>query len=589
MKKGLLISLLLVLFCATNLYASDYTIPKIRVDVHITDDGIVQITEHLTYQYDGTFSWAQYSLPMEGFSEIRNIRVSEQDESYINENSEEAGTFSVSRSNESINIKWHYNASDTIRVYSISYELTEALTVGPEVSQFFWNYLSSSRDKSTQQLDVTINLPESISPDELYAWSRIPGYRTTINTDDGEFRFQASDISRRESAEFRVIFPTSVFDQNIVDVTDPNFTLADVIMEEEQRVQKSEEQAERDAFYASITYEVTLVIAFLSILLFIFLYRKYSIRHSTATISDRDTIMIPDQTRPALIGRLMTNQMTTGNHLVATIFDLARRGWFKIREEEPEEKSGWFSIGSTKSEFYISRAEKVPSDSTTTDEQMVIDFVNSQIDSGKNEFSKMISQTSAASAKWYAKWQKAVKQRFDDQDWIDKSTYTGITFNIVGQFMLMAGAIFMLLVGTPMAIIALGTTFLMLIGSFFMIRRTKSGEETYRRWKAYISGLKKADKRTIRMEMMDRHFIYASAFHLSEKQINRLIESSDEATVNMIFPWIILTQDSFHTPASLATSVTALAASGTTSFSGTSGGSGAMSGSAGGGASASAG
>ncbi|MEX0661762.1 MAG: DUF2207 domain-containing protein [Balneolaceae bacterium] len=589
MKKGLLISLFMVLFGAGSLYASDYTIPEITVDVQITDDGIVQITEHLTYRFDGTFSWAEYSLPMEGFSEVRNIRVFEQDGSYINENTEEAGTFSVSENDDSIFIKWHYNASNTSRVFSISYELTEALTVGPEVSQFFWNYLSSSRDKSTEQLNVTITLPESVSSDELFAWGRIPADRTTINAQGDTFTLQATDISRNESAQFRVIFPSSVFDQNVVDATDPGFNLADVIMEEEQREQKAEEQAEQDAFYASITYEVTLVISLLSILLFVFLYRKYSIRHSTTTISDRDTIMIPDQTRPALIGKLMTSKMTTGNHLVATIFDLARRGWFTIREEEPEEEDGWFSTGSRKSEFFISRAENPPSDSTTTDEQMVIDFVNSQIDSGKNEFSKMISETSAGSAKWYAKWQKEVKQKFDEQEWIDKSTYTGVTLNIVGQLMLMAGAIFILIVGTLLAIIALATTLFMLIGASFMIRRTQSGQEKYHRWKAYISGLKKADKRTIRMEMMDRHFIYATAFHLSEKQINTLIECSDDATVNMIFPWIILTQDSFHTPASLATSVTALAASGTTSFSGVSGGGGAMAGAAGGGASASAG
>lgn len=589
MKKGLLISFLVVLFSAGNLYASDYTIPKIVIDVQITNDGIVQITEHLTYQYDGTFSWAQYSIPMEGFSEIRNIRVSEQDRTYINQNTEETGTFSVSKNDGNVSIKWHYEASDTSRVYSISYELTEALTVGPEVSEFFWNYLSSSRDKSTEKLDITITLPESVSNNELHAWSRIPNDRSTITTSNGTFNFAATDISRRESAQFRVIFPTSVFDRSLVDVNNPGFTLAGVLMEKEQRELEAEEKAERDAFYASITYEVTLVICLLSILLFIFLYRKYSIRHSISTISDRDTIMIPDDTRPALIGKLMTSQMTTGNHLVATIFDLARRGWFTIREEEPEEKGGWFSVGSTKNSFFIVKTENTPADSTTTDEQMVIDFVNSQINSGENEFSKIISQTSAGSAKWYAKWQKEIKKKFNDQGWIDKSTYTGITINIVGQLILEAGAIFIFIVGTPLAIIALITTFLMMFASFFMIRRTKSGEEKYRRWKAYISGLKKADKRTIRMELMDRHFIYATAFHLSNKQINTLVECSDKATVNMIFPWIILTQGSVHTPASLATSVSALAASGTTSFSGVSGGSGAIAGSAGGGASASAG
>lgn len=591
MKKYLLILLFLPLITAYNIQASDYSIPVISVEVDIMDDGDVHITEHLTYQFDGTFSWAEYNLPLQGFSEIRNIRVSEQGNNYINDNSESAGTFSVYEDNRSVTIKWHYNASDTSRVFTVSYELTDALTIGPEIAEFYWNYLSSSRDKSTDSLNVTITLPEPVPGDEMYVWSRIPEENVSISADTGSYEIRALNISRRESARARTVFTASVFDQNQEKITDANFSLEQVLQEEEQIEREAAERAERDAFYASITFEVTLIFSLLSIVIFVLLYRKYSRRHSTGTLSDRETLVIPDQNPPALVGRLLTNSMTTGNHLIATIFDLARRGWFVIKEEQSEEKksSGWFSLnGSTKIEFLISPSGKNPSDSPNEYEQRAIHFVNKQISSGKNTFSKIFSGTSSGTAKWYTKWKTDVKKVFDQKNWIDKGSYTGVTLNMVGQFLLMAAAIYISVVGTAFAFIALGTTFIMLIASFAMIRRTKEGEETYHRWKSYREALKNADKRTVRMEMMDRHFIYATAFHLSEKQVNTLIESSDES-VATLFPWLILAQGSMHTPASVASSVSALAASGTSSFSGVSGGSGAIAGSAGGGASASAG
>jgi uncharacterized membrane protein len=591
MNNTLLLLLLLAFIIPNNLHASDYTIPDIRVEIQITDNGTVHVKEHLTYVFNGSFSWAEYSLPRTGFSEIKDIRVSEQGKAYINENSEEPGTFSVSERNNSVVIKWHYNAYDTTRIFSLSYELKDALTIGPEYAEFYWNYLSSSRDKPTDRLNVIIALPESVSGEEMYAWSRIADGNASISADAGRYEIRATNLSRRESARVRTVFPATVFNQLQDRITDANYSLEQVLQQEAQIEREAAERAERDAFYASITFEVTLIISLLSIVIFVLLYRKYSRRHFSGSQPRRETLVIPDQNPPALAGRLLTNNMTIDSHLTATIFDLARRGWFIIEEEKPDENksTGWFSVNETeKSEFLISSAGKNPSDSPFDYEKKTIDFVNKQIDNGKNSFSKIFSDTSTDTAKWYTVWKKEVKKEFDQKNWIDKESYTGVMLNIAGQFLLMAGAIYISVAGTAFAFIALGVTFIMMMGSYGLIRRTKEGEETYHRWKSYRDALKNADKRTVRMEMMDRHFIYATAFNLSEKQINTLLQASDQS-IGTIIPWIILAQGSIHTPSSVASAISALAASGTSSFSGVSGGSGAIAGSAGGGASARAG
>ena len=588
---ALFTTILFSLIIASAVSASDYTIPKVSVTVDIMEDGTVSVSEQYTYHFDGAFSWAEVSVPFAGFSEIRNIRVSEPGAQYINENSEEAGTFSVTKRDRSVDVRWHYSAEDTSRVFTLSYELTDAIVIGPEYSEFYRNYLSASRDKSTEEFDVTITFPAPIEADQLYAWSQISGQREKISNSDGTIFQEANNISRRQTAIIRAVFPTSLFDMTRVQVTHPNFTLEQVLDEEESIRIEAEERAERDAFYASITQEVTIIISLLSIVLFIFLYRRYGSRHSTGTVSDRETLVIPDQNPPALVGRFLTSSMTTGNHLVATIFDLARRGWFTIREKEPEEEktSGWFSTGNSgKNEFIISKAEDTPSNDLKGYENMAVEFVSERIENGDNTFSEIFSGGDSKTAKWYTKWQKKVKESFDDMEWIDKTSYRGLYLNIAGQSALLAAAIWLIIFGSEFALIAIGITGLMLLGSFAIVRRTKSGEEVYKRWKSYLKGLKNADKRTVRMETLDRHFIYATAFHLSEKQINTLIESNGQTSAQL-FPWIILMQGSVHTPATVASSVSALASSGTTSFSGVSGGTGATAGSVSGGSSASAG
>ncbi len=578
--------LLLFLFFGTTVYASnDYSIPTVKIEVDILDDGTVQFTEHLTYVFEGSFSWADHRFPREGFDEATNISVSEGNESYINNNSEEPGTFSVSESNRNLIIKWHYSATDTTRTFSISYDLIGALSVGEDWVQFYWNYLASGRNRSTENLTIQITLPEETSPENIYAWTRLPAENHSITVHERGITLTGSDISRRQLVSIRSLFPRSLFDEALLPVNEPQLTLESIIEEEEEIAAEMERQAERDAFYASITQPVTLLLVAISIAVFIFFYQKYGRRHKTKTISDQQTILLPDRTKPAIVGRLLSHSTTTGNHLTATIFDLARRGWFSIHEEKVE-KSSIFS--SESSQFRISISDREPEDigKLPAWEQQTIDYVKGQILEGTDTFDKLF--TTRSFTKWYAAWMKEIKKEYDELNWIDSRSMTGLAIHLIIQLLLFIAAVALLIFGSEFALIGVVTTGIMCGASAAILRRTEEGETVFRRWTAYMKGLQNVDKRTINMEMLGHHFIYATAFGISQKNITTMLEKSTDDT-SLLFPWIVLMAGSNTTPATVASSISTLSASGTSSFSGSVGGSGASVGSAGGGASSGAG
>jgi uncharacterized membrane protein len=566
--------------------ANDYSIPDIRIEVEMMEDGTVRFTEHLTYRFEGSFSWADHRFPREGFSEVTNIRVFEGDTDYINTNTEETGTFSVSQSNRYLIIKWHYNATDTTRTFSVSYDLEGALTTGEEWVEFYWSYLASGRNKSTRNLEIDISLPSEVSADSIHAWSRVPDHLYSMAVEPGSISFRGESISRNQAVMIRTLVPRSLFDADRVVVNEPRLTLERVAEEEEKFLIEQERRAERDEFYASLTIPVTTAIIAISFGIFVFLYRRYGQRHNTKTISDRETVVLPDRTPPAIIGRLMTASATTGNHLTATIFDLARRGWFKIHEEET--KGGYFSSAS--SQFRISKTEREPEELSRLPEweQKLIRFVSGRIDMGSDTFDKLFSGSSSEVTTWFSDWMKKVKEEFDRMNWIDTESKKGVILNIVFQLILASLCVLILIFGTAFALAGLIFTSLMLAASAAIQRRTKEGQETFRRWLAYRNGLRNADKRTINMEMLGMHFIYATALGLSQSQINTLIKKSPDSA-GSIFPWIILIPGSTTSPAAVATTISALSASGSTSFSGSVSGGGASMGAAGGGASSGAG
>lgn len=577
--------LLLLLFTGPA-FAQSYEIPEVQVDLTITENGLVRITEHRTYTYSGKFSWADYTLPKEGFTDIRSITVSEGDSIYVNRNTEEPGTFSISENQNAIEIKWHYNASDTTKTFSLSYELSGAISTGPVWSEFFWNFLSSGREKSTDRFRATINLPESVETDSLYAWAQgQPGrFETSVSRD--QIDFSGRSISRSRSAELRILFPTVLLSENNQGITDPELTLEQILAVEQANQQAMERRLERDAFYAEITPYGTLLISLLSILFFVLIYQKFGKRFSVRSHSTRDTLVIPGQQPPAIIGRLMVSQQTTSNHLVASLFDLARRGWFVITEQKSKE-DGWFS--SEDSTFRVDLPDRKPDDDLSNSEKMIADFVQERISGGIHAFDKLFEGGDSSVSKWYTKWVSGVKEEFKAKNWVDTSSYTGVILNLALQLLLLAGAIILAVRGTGLAVAAIAVTGLMIAGSFFIVRRTEEGENVYREWKAYFEGLKNADKRTVRMEMLDRHFIYATAFHLSKKQLQVLLETSHDSS-HALIPWIIFLPGSQASSISAAATMSTLAASGSSSFTGVTGaGSGASVGVAGGGASGGAG
>lgn len=578
------ILILSVLFFCTgfaNTTAKEYEIPQIRVEVTINTDGTVRITEHRTYVFDGSFSWADYRLPKQGFSAISDIQISENGQALINENSEAKGTFMVEESDDSIRYSWYFNADDEERTFTISYTLEDAVVIGPEWSEFFWNYISADREKSTENLDISINLPETIASDSLYGWTRGLAQQIDLQKTPGTYSVRVQNIDDDEFVKVRTVFPTSVFNQSQVEVTNTDFSLKWAQNDEEAYQKKLALQKEQDAYLAQIGRQVNIAILILSLIVFYVLYRKYGKRHSTSRFSSRETIMIPDRTRPAPVGWLTSNRQISGGQVMATFLDLARRGYFKIQEEPPEE--GFFASDPT---FSIERTDQPFQDDLLEWEKILIEFVEEQLEEDNHKLHEIFKETT-----WFSDWKNRFKEFCFAQGWIDLESYTGAYWNTGLQLLLVTAGIAVAVLTEGNAVIStlftVAITITASIMSLAIIRRTEKGEEVYHQWKNYREGLKNASEYTIKSDKLDQHFIYAVAMGVGKKPIEKLFNSTQNAAPT--FAWFVFTGSDGRFPASIASTFSTLGATGAASAGGAAGGAGASAGAAGGGAAGGAG
>ncbi len=573
-------------FLSITTHAKEYSIPELQIEVSINPDGTVTITEHRTYVFDGDFSWANYELPKSGFSAIRNIQVSENGTHFVNLNSEEPGTFLVEESSRSYNIKWFYEAEDEERVFSISYTLEGAVVIGPEWSEFFWNYAAAGREKSTEDLTILFQLPEAVSDSNLHSWVREPAWEIESVPFDKGLQFTGADISRNQAVVIRTVFPTSVFDASRTGITNPAFSLSwarnDEANYREQQIAEAEER-ERMMTYG---IELAVVLAGLSILCFVYFYRKYGSRHQI-NLSSNESLMIPGKQQPAAIGWLLMHRTITGGHVTATLLDLARRGYFVITEAEPEEDESWFSNPNGDHTFIITETDKEPDSSLTEWEISLLNFVKERISEGHSDIKKMFKFTESEVSKWFYSWKSDLKSYAKKQEWIDRDSFKGAWLNFGLQMVLMLAALAGIFILHPVVGLAAIVVFICSVLSLVIIRRTPKGEELYRSWSNYQQALRNAKDYSIPDHHLGRHFIYSIAFGLSKKNIEQLFEHNPAAVTTIT--WMIIMPGSDGTPANIATSFSNLAATGTISSGGGVSGGGASAGSAGGGASGGAG
>ncbi|MEQ8523465.1 DUF2207 domain-containing protein [Gracilimonas sp.] len=566
--------------------AKEYSIPELKIEVTINPDGTVTITEHRTYVFDGDFSWANYELPKSGFSAIRNIQVSENGTNYTNLNAEEPGTFLVEESNRAFNIKWFYNAEDEERIFTISYTFEGAVVTGPEWSEFFWNYAAAGREKSTEEITIQVQLPETLPDSSLHSWVREPSWVIESATLENGFQFTGSDISRGQAVIIRTVFPASVFNSSAVSITDPEFSLLwaqnDEINYRQQKIAEAEER-EQMMNYA---IELSVVIAGLSLLCFIFFYRKYGTRHQI-NLSRNESLMIPGNQKPAAIGWLLMHRTITGGHVTATLLDLARRGYLVVNEVEPEEDKSWFSASSDQNTFAITLNEKEPESNMPEWELSLLNFVKDRISDGNTEIKEIFKFSDSNVSKWYYSWKDELNKFTKKQYWIDSESYKGAWWNFGIQLIFMLVAVAGIFILHPIVGIATFIVFVASVLSLAIIRRTPKGEELYQSWKNYHNALKNAKEYSIPENHLGRHFIYSIAFGLSKDHIEQIFEQNPAAVSHIT--WIIILPGSNSTPASIASSFGNLAATGTISAGGGSAGAGASAGAAGGGASGGAG
>jgi uncharacterized membrane protein len=322
--------------------AKSYHYPEVSTDVILHADGSARIVQERTYEFEGSFSWADLDLKKQGASDIRLNRLAMATESGWQDLAPE-----VNNGDQSLHLRWGYSAEDEQRTFLIDYTVVGAVRRYEDVAEFYWKVIEDEHEP-IGRVAVQVALPgrsPSLFKVYVHAAAR-PGTLSFAGTFDTAY-IQQAGIPRNAFLEVRALSSPDLYPQ-IQQIGQKRY--ARILAEEKQNFLAA-------TFRSHFFVPLGLLLMLLPVVLLIVFYRKFGrepkldyeaiYEHEPPRKAPPFVVPFILHQKPDKSG--MTQELFRG--LMATLLGIARQGAVSVHEIKEGHK--------TRYEFRLDKPEKV--------------------------------------------------------------------------------------------------------------------------------------------------------------------------------------------------------------------------------------
>lgn len=393
--------------------AKDYIFPSIEIEVLVNRDGTFDVIEQRSYQFDGSFSWGTYELPLRsGYESIADFRISEGERPFelTERATEEPYTYTIEVRDDKFVATFYYRAEDQTRTYTFAYRVIGGITKYQDVAELNWRFIGTGWDKPARNVSVTVNLPDSAPEGELLAWGHGPLSGNVTILDSQTVLLDTPTLGASEMLEGRIVFPADF----ILGAAVPEEALQRIRDDEAELQRKTDEEIainERNKqllLYYLLGFIPAVIVGWL--LFYWRVWRQFGKDHAVGPLPkylhEPPSKRIP-ATVPVLLGQ---GAKPSTNAFTATIFDLARRRFLKI-EDERQVKSGLFGAKIKYKSFLILRNPDYKNDTTLRPvEREIIEWIFDKAAKGAeriafDDLTEYFKSNASSFRSFFSKWQ----------------------------------------------------------------------------------------------------------------------------------------------------------------------------------------
>lgn len=197
MKRHLLLFIICIcILFPTKVYAVDYTISHSTIDVHVQENGHVEVVEFHTYDFESKFNGMTREIDTKKGTKVEGFKAFENEKALKVE--QDKNKYSIHRKgkNEQVTMK-------------LQYVITNAIERFEDGGEFYWTFFTNGNESDFEDLRISIHPP---SPTANVAYL---GYFRAFNSEkaeaDGTVHFELGRVSNSDRVDVRVVYDGHLF------------------------------------------------------------------------------------------------------------------------------------------------------------------------------------------------------------------------------------------------------------------------------------------------------------------------------------------------------------------------------------------
>lgn len=511
--------LLLLVFVFTTIFGNPaYKIEKLDIVANIERDGSLEVEERVIYDID-KINGILYNIDALGYGKLEDLQVFYEENGELkraeNTPAPIEGNYSVITSNGLYKIKLYAPSQNEKREFLFRYNLTKGVTVYRDIAQLNRKMVGKDWQSSIGMIGVTINLPESVNKNDIYAFGHGPLTGNIEILNGKSVRYTLNNYSPGEFLEVNLLFP-----KNILTDFNPllmkNKSALKEILAMEGKLAKEANEARKLAIVKLYVGRAVFGIAIVWwIFLIIYIYQKNSRRYRVENEYGEYFRELPDDYSPAIAGTLVSKRLyPESRELFATLLNLVRKGYLELIEDGNK----------TTLKLKESTAE-VP----TEEEKFILNWYIRELGDGEKvvleDIEKIVENRSKAREfnSNYERWKTMVYTDMLSKNLrMDKRDKFSTTLGVITGMIYFIGGVFLInyFRSTLFILISL-LGFVTMPYTFSRKRASLEKEKAISRWKAFrkflvdYSNLEEAKLASIKL--WEHYFVYAVALGVAEK------------------------------------------------------------------------
>lgn len=507
--------------CPPESGASGYVqVEERNADITILESGDVRYVETWVVNFQGTnFRFAYRDILYNRLTGIMDWGVVEGATIYTEASSGEY-VYDLSGDLQNRRITWCFpSTSNQVRTFELSYTVKGSLAIYDDVDQYFWNFIESDRGYTISRSEVQVHLPADFSAESL----TLGGF---VNGAEDLTIYSAEDIVPFGGSSARIL------DSRTIEFSGGPFYPGD---EWEIGVRFPHGYVTADRQFWQVVEDRRPIFDFLALAgavlltvgggLGVYMFWYFRGRDKPVGVKAEYFPKPPQNLPPGVVGVLI-DEVVDMEDIMATMIDLARRGYLRITENEA-------SLFGKKTEFTFTRLDEGTSGLLPYETALLKALFGrsnqQQLSALKNKFYTSLPDIRA---KMYAEVTKYGFFHGNPEKVRQKYSCSG--FLALGLGGVLAWGIFQLAYGAwnlfteGFALCLSGSVLVFPLGflliSRFMPRKTSEGARAAMQWEAfrnYLQNLEKYQDVQNAKDQFEKYLPYAVAFGLEKSWVKK--------------------------------------------------------------------